>query len=348
MRKKGAKSFLFCFLTLLLLFSFCVGATSCTQKDPVTSNRVFYEYFDTVSVFYDYTGMSTEKFNLLAKSVEASLEHYHRLFDIYNEYDGLTNLATVNRMAGEGSVRVDSAIIGLLDFCIDMYKLTDGKVNVMMGSVLSLWHDLRAEGERIPTSEELSERGAHISIDLLRINKEESTVEITDPLARLDVGAIAKGYTAQLIKDELVHQGYSGLVLDLGGNICTVGTKPDGSGWQSAIRNPLYTKGEDGDRYVRTLDLSDSALVTSGVYERYYTVDGVRYHHIIDPDTLMPESRYLSVSVHTDDSGVADALSTALFNMDESEARDLVDRFADVEATFVLNSGELLIIGEKQ
>ena len=339
-------------ITALLLLLFCLPFSLISCKDnsePNVNNRVFYDYFDTVCVFYDYTGMDTEKFNALSKSVEAAIGHYHRLFDIYHEYDGINNIATVNRLAGHGSVEVSRELIELLLFSKEMHTLTGGKVNVAMGSVLSLWHTFRysADNEkRIPTSEELSEAGKHISFDSIIIDEEKSTVEITDPEASIDVGAIAKGYTAELIKRELASEGYSGLVLDLGGNLCAVGEKPNGDGWKSGIKNPLYPDSSE-EPYVRAVTLKNASLVTSGVYERYYVVDGIRYHHIIDPVTLMPENRYLSVTVQADHSGLSDALSTAIFNMDYDEAEKLVSELNGVEVTLVFGDGTYKVLTSK-
>ena len=334
-------------LSAVLLLLFVFSLPSCKENEPKVNNRVFYDYFDTVCVLYDYTGMESESFSLLSKSVEAAISHYHRLFDIYHEYEGMNNLATVNRLAGEGEVKVSGEIIELLLFSKEMYEKTGGKVNVAMGAVLSLWHELRRSPEkekRIPTEAELAALGEHISIDSIIIDKENSTVRFSDPMLKIDVGAIAKGYTAELIKSDLKGQGHSGLVLDMGGNLCAVGARLSGKGWESKIRNPLSLEGE-AEPYVRTVTLLDDSLVTSGVYERYYVADGKRYHHIIDTETLMPENRYLSVSVQTSHSGVADALSTAIFNMDEAEAESFVKSFEEnIEVTLVFPDGSVKVL----
>ena len=342
--KKHSKRILSLLLFLSVIFSL-LSLTSC-KSEP--KKKIFYGYFDTVSVFFDYSGMNKRKFNTVAAEVEASLKKYHELFDIYNEYDGVVNLATVNKMAGKGKVTVDKEIIDLLTFSKEMYDLTGGKVNIAMGAPLSLWHKLRGEGKRIPTKEELTPLGEHISIDSLLIYEDELCVEITDPEMTLDVGAIAKGYAAERIREELSQKGYSSLVLDLGGNLCTLGTKSDGSGWSSGIKNPLYADGDSSEPYVRTVTLSGDALVTSGVYERNYTVDGVRYHHIIDPKTLMPENRYLSVTVQCGSSAVADALSTAVFNMDISEVEKFIKTLSDTELTLVLPDGSVRVLSSKE
>ena len=208
----------------------------------------------------------------------------------------------------------------------------------MMGSVLSIWHKHRTEGVSLPDMNALVAANEHTSIENLVIDRENMTVEITDPEASLDVGAIAKGFTAELIYNMLAERGICGYAINLGGNLRTVGTKPDGSGWVSGVQNPDKNAAAP---YVATLTISDSALVTSGVYERYYTVDGVQYHHIINKDTLMPERNYLSVTVHTESSTVADALSTALFNMSIDEGRAVISSLSDTEIIYVLADGSV-------
>ncbi|MBR5140274.1 MAG: FAD:protein FMN transferase [Clostridia bacterium] len=347
MKKNVFKRLNVLFLLLLFVFSLvcCNGDEPGEEEvvDPESKYRFFYDCFDTVCTIYDYSGLTDSEFDALASDVEGSARHYHKLFDAYTEYSGVTNIATLNRLAGTGPVKVSAAIIDLIEFSRNMYKMTYGKVNFAMGSVTYLWKSLPALEDRIPTAEELETAGAHASPDSVITDRENLTVEITDPSLRIDVGAIAKGYTAELIKGQIKAAGYSSIVLDFGGNLCAVGAKPSGKGWESAIKNPLYYEG--GEAYVRRVTLINAALVTSGTYERYYIIDGEKYHHIIDPETSMPSNKYLSVSVMTADSGKADALTTALFNMDFSAAEDFVRSFGErIEVTFVFNDGSYQVV----
>ena len=333
-------------LTLLVLLLFVFSLASCREESDTSEpkSRIYYDYFDTVCVFSDYTGMEDGTFESLANGVESSIAYYDSLFNSVRESAGIVNIAALNTLSGTGAVKVSPQIIDLLLFAREMYDKTGGKVNFAMGAVTLLWKACSVE-KRVPTEAELSEVGNHISPDCVIIDKEASTVNITDPLCKLDLGAIAKGYAAELIKTELQKQGYSGLVLDMGGNLCAVGKKPGGEGWKSGIRNPLY-QSEGEEPYSRIVTIADESLVTSGIYERYFTVDGVRYHHIIDTETLRPESRYLSVTVKTGHSGVADALSTALFNMNEAEAEAFVKSFESaLEVTLILPNQSVKVIG---
>ena len=333
------------FLSVILLISLLgslLSACGGDEKKIVSKNRIYYEFFNTVSTIYDYTGGSEDEFRQVADHFEDRLDYYHRLFDIYHEYDGINNLATVNRMAGVEAVEVNSDIIELLEFAIEMYELTDGYVNVAMGSVLSIWHKYRTEGVKIPTEDELTEAARHTDINNIVIDKEASTVYLADPEMSLDVGAIAKGYAVEKIAKSIESYGITSYALDVGGNLRTIGTKPNGEGWKTGVTNPDMNSVE---KYVYYLNVSNTSVVTSGDYQRYYVVDGVKYHHIINKDTLMPANHFSSVTIVIGDSGFADALSTALFNMDYDSGLALAKTIEGIKVVWVRLDGEVLTYG---
>ena len=320
----------------------CVILPSC-EKPLEKFSAYSFDYFDTVTTITGYAE-SREAFDAVANSVFAELEEYHRLFTIYHRFEGLENLCTVNELVGgqHRTVTVDRRIIDLLLYAKDMYERTNGRVNIAMGSVLSIWHDYRTIGMDDPTAAELPpmdkllDAAGHTDINCLVIDEASSTVTITDPAMKLDVGAIAKGYAVEMAARSLEERGITGYVLNVGGNVRTVGGKADGEAWTVGIENPA----EDAEEpYFAYLFLEGHSLVTSGSYQRYYVVEGKRYHHIIDPDTLMPGDTYLSVSVLCESSAQADALSTALFCMSPAEGLALVESLAGVEAHWVENDG---------
>lgn len=337
MKKHGILRLFSAIFLLAIVLTFCGCKREITPK-----NRTFYEYFDTVSTLYDYSGKSDEYFRENTALVEARLEYYHRLFDVYNEYDGITNLATVNRLAKCGEVKVDKELIDFLEYAVKMHELTDGNMNIAMGSVLSIWHKYRETGKAIPTESELRAAAEHSDIKNLVIDKENLTVRFIDPEMSLDVGAVAKGYAVERIAEELIAKGVSSYVLDVGGNLRAIGTKVDGSTWRTGVQNPDFYASE---RYVYYLDIADTAVVTSGDYQRYYIVNGVEYHHIINKDTLMPADYFSSVTVVTKDSGLADTLSTALFNMDYESGVELLSTLDNVSVIWVTKDGEVIKYG---
>lgn len=312
------------FLTGIL---FVLGLFGCGRQKAY--RKEFYTLFETISSLTVYAE-SEKDFEETARFFEDELTRYHHLFDIYNEYDDINNLKTVNDNAGSAPVKVDKEIIELLKFCREMYEKTDGEVNAAFGSVLEIWHDYREEGmenpenAKLPPMKALQDAAGHTDMNDVVIDEEKSTVYLKDKEMSLDVGAVAKGYVVEKIGGELENNGVAAALIDIGGNIKAVGKKDDGGPWRLGLQNPDL---ESDDFYVHTIELEDKSLVTSGNYQRYYTVGGKRYHHIIQPETLMPSDEYAAVSVICDNSSIGDALSTALFNMDEEKGRVLAESF---------------------
>lgn len=308
-----------CLLLILTLLSGC-GFTALETESKIFE-ATFLTLFDTVTTIKG-AAESKEAFTETAQSIHDELLFYHQLFDIYNDYDGINNLKTINDAAGKAPVVVEEAIIDMLLDCKRYYELTSGKVNVAMGSVLQLWHVARNDGindpanARLPEFSELEAAAEHIAFDAVIIDEAQSTVFISDPAVRLDVGAVAKGWSAQRVAETAP----SGLLLSVGGNVCSTGPKDaDGTPWVVGINDP------NGGNYLHTLYVSGGSIVTSGDYQRCYVVDGKLYHHIIDPETLYPSTYWRSVTILCDDSGLADALSTALFLLPLEDGQKLLD-----------------------
>ena len=323
-------------LCAVLLLSGCAGTVS---QQPKRYNATFLTLFDTVTTIVGFAE-SEEEFRAAAQSVHDELLAYHQLFDIYHNYDGINNLKTVNDNAGISPVTVDRRIIDLLLDCKYYYEATGGKVNVAMGSVLYLWHEARNDGlddpanARLPDRAALEEAAAHTAPDAIMIDEAASTVFITDPAVRLDVGAVAKGWATE----RAARNAPEGLLLSVGGNVRATGAKDEnGSPWLVGIQDP-----DNAEEYLRTIYVyaERGSVVTSGDYQRAYAVDGKVYHHIIDPETLYPSVYWRSVTIVCADSGAADALSTALFLMGYEEGLGLLAQF-DAEAMWVAADGTI-------
>lgn len=331
------------FSALTLALALCLS--SCAARAPSSSEAGLHRYeasflilFDTVTTIVGYAE-TEEEFQRTAQDFHDKLEEYHRLYDVYNEYSGVNNIKTINDNAGGEAVRVDRRVIDLLLFCRELYELTEGRVDVTMGSVLGLWHEAREHGvdnpgdAALPDGDALRAAAEHTGFQLLEIDEEASCVRLTDPLARLDVGAVAKGYAVERV----CESSPAGLLVSVGGNVRATGPKPEGNApWVVGVQDP-----NGGAGYLRTLYVGDSSVVTSGDYQRYYTVDGVRYHHIIDPDTLYPARYWRAVTVLCADSGLADGLSTALFLLPYEEGAALAER-CGAEAMWAAEDGTLL------
>ena len=307
---------------LICLLAGCAAPASPQIGGNKQYQATFLDVFDTVTTILGY-GESEEAFKETAGKIHDDLLYYHRLFDIYNDYEGVVNLKTLNDAAGSGPVAVDPELMALLLDCRKYYDLTEGKVNVFFGSVLSLWHDARTEAVNDPNSaalpkmEDLEAAAAHADPASVILDEEAGAVTILDPDLRLDVGAAAKGWSVQRIAEKAPE----GMLISVGGNVCATGPKPSGQNWVVGIQSP-----ENTGEYVHTLNIVRESAVTSGDYQRYFILNGERYHHIIDPDTLEPSRYWRSVTVVCPDSGLADCLSTALFLSDQQTGQALLDR----------------------
>ena len=324
-----------------LCLSLLAGCAS-KKKELTRYSTVFYDVFDTVTQVIAYCE-SEEEFNTQMQALHQDLIVYNQLYDIYNDYDGVVNVKTINENAGKAPVQVDDRILSMLELARQMYKLTDGKINIAMGSVLGIWHDYREAAEQnasetdntLPTQEELEAAAQHCDINDLVIDEEAKTVYLSDPEMSLDVGSVGKGYAVEMVCRAAEARGLTSALVSVGGNLRAIGTKPDGSQWTGGVENPwnaseVYTN--TNSIFGSPINMSDLALVTSGDYQRYFVVDGKRYHHIIDPDTLWPAAYYNGVTVLCPDSGMADCLTTALFCMPLEEGQKLVESLDDVEA----------------
>lgn len=290
-----------------------------------------YEYFDTITTFMGYT-KDEEEFNHYVSVLNEELKRYHQLYNSYDAFEGVNNFRTINENAGKKPVEVDSKIIELIEYSKEMYDLTGGKINIAMGSLLGLWHDAREisvdnpDEARIPEESVLKTASSHKDINAIEIDKEKNTVYISDPDVQIDIGAIGKGYATKIIAKRLEEEGLKHGILSVGGDDVLIGDNPasENSYYKIAIQNPDLEDKENP--YSSVVSLRNTSVVTSGDYQRYFMVDGKRYHHIIDPETMYPSTKWRSVSVILDDIAEADTISTYLFILDYEEGLEFAKK----------------------
>ena len=336
--KKLAAALLLCVLCLALIFP--------GQADMGRYNSVFMDTFDTVITLIAYSE-SKETYDKWSDAVHQQYVYMHKLFDTYHSYEdeGIVSVYTLNQKAAKEPIQVDPILYGLLKFCKSNYELCQSQTNIAMGSVLSIWHNYRDAGlndpmhAELPPMEMLEAATAHIDINNLILDDQNRTVYFADPDMKLDVGAVAKGYATEVIAQMLLSGDMRSFIISAGGNVRLGRPPQDGRRyWGVGIQDP------DGailglSDIVETLFLSGSSVVTSGDYQRYYTVDGKNYHHLIDPDTLMPADHFRSVSIITKDSGWADMLSTAAYLMPYEQSRAFIESLDGVEAMWIFPDG---------
>ena len=341
-----------CLALCLGLLAGCSSQPKTTVSDSAQRFTAYYfDVFDTMTQAIAYCDSQAE-FDQQVEALHEDLVTYHRLYDIYNDYEGVNNIKTINDNAGVAPVKVDERIIDMLELAVKMYDTTGGKLNVAMGSVLAVWHDYREAAEadpsdednRLPTQEELEAAAQHCDINDLIIDREAGTVYLADPEMRLDVGSVGKGYAVEQVCQAAKARGLVSLSLSVGGNLRSVGTKPESQPWESGIVSPwddslIYN---NSSSLLAVVESNDQAVVTSGDYQRYFMVDGVRYHHIIDPDTLWPADYFTAVTILCPDSGLADCLSTGIFCMPLEEGMALIESLDGVEALWCTKDGQVI------
>ena len=257
-----------------------------------------------------------------------------------------SELAALNAAGGETvHYAADDALPALIQTALAISDAANGAFDPTLAPVLDAWGFTKDE-RRVPSADELSSLLSRTGRDKVTLTEDADgwTVTLLDG-AQLDLGGIAKGYAADLLRAQLAAEGVTSATLDLGGDVFVMGKKSDGSDWRVAVKDPA-----DTDSYLGILTASDKFIVTSGVYERYFEENGVRYHHIIDPATGCPaESGLVSVTVVCENGAWADALSTACFVLGTDGALDLRASLAaqgtDFELILVTDDGRVRYTG---
>lgn len=319
-------------LSVFLLSFALIGEAS---EDYGKYRYYFFNTFDTVITLTAYAKDQAE-FDAYAKLVEDEMTRYHRIFDQYHAYEGVDNLYAVNRSAGKGPVRAERELIDLLLLIRQWREVYGQSLNPAMGLVLGLWHDAREDGTALPESAALQSAARHMDFDQVLIDREASTVFFADPELTLDLGAVAKGYAAELAARTLQEAGFDSFLLNAGGNVvCGAPPKDGRDAWTIAIEDV------DGVSTKEKIHVSNLAVVTSGDYQRYYIVNDKRYHHLIDPKTLYPAEYMRAVTVLHADSGLADFLSTTAFLLPYEESRALIESIEGAEGMWTLADGSV-------
>lgn len=302
--------------------------TGCQSKavEPRKQSTVVF-YFDTVVTITVYSndenilsGLDAECLryeNMLSKTVEGS--------DVWN----------INHAKGE-RVAVNEETRELILTALEFSRLSDGRFDITVEPCVSLWDFTSEDRGTLPDADELA--AAAEKVDWTKVDVNDEGVLIPEGMS-IDLGAIAKGYISDRIADYFVEKGVESALLNVGGNVRTVGLKPDGSNWRIGIQDP---EGVRDQSIVGVATLGDNAVVTSGIYERGFILDDVVYHHILDPDTgWSVQNELAGVTIVAKEACTADALSTTVFAMGLEEGSEFIENFDGVDAIFVTRDGDI-------
>lgn len=316
------------FITFLLILSLItITSGGCSAPLESESLKMTGTYFDTV-VQVEAWGASRD----VLDQCKEICAYYEELLSPSIE---TSELSEINHAQG-APVTVSDETARLLRLGIRYGELSGGKFDITIASASDLWNFRDNEKGTLPDPVALEEAVSHIDYRCVEIDG--NTVTLTDPQAKIDLGGIAKGYIADRLKDYLESEGIRHAMINLGGNVLTLGGRYDGTDFRIGIQKPFT---EDGT-VLGSLSVSDSSVVSSGDYERYFEKDGVTYHHILDPDTGYPVQNDLDqVTIISDQSVDGDALSTTCYVLGLADGMDLIQSLDGVEAIFVTKDGEL-------
>ncbi len=319
------KNYLLPAIFFLLLF-----LTGCGEKNTPVSKTGF--YFDTVITITVYDASKEEVLS--------------RCFELAGDYEDLlsatkenSDIWKINHAEGK-PVKVSEETAFLLQRALYYAELTDGLIDPSIAPLSSLWDFSSANSETrsVPSDSDIKERLSHVNYHNILIDG--TTVTLLDPDASIDLGFIAKGYIADQIKEYLLEEKIDSAVISLGGNVLTVGNKPDHSPYRIGIQKPFATTGES----ISSISVSDLSVVSSGIYERCFEADGILYHHILDTHTGYPaENELAAVTILSSSSLEGDALSTTCFLLGLEDGMELISSLPDTEALFITKNGELIV-----
>ncbi|WP_434291606.1 FAD:protein FMN transferase [Clostridium botulinum] len=273
------------------------------------------------------------------KAVQASVD---KISDIENKMSlniSTSEINKINKNAGIAPVKVSKNTFDVVKASLIYSEKSKGSFDITVEPLVSLW-GIGTDKARIPSKDEISNALKLINYKDVIINEKESTVMLKRKGQAIDLGAIAKGYTADELKKVLLNYNVSSAFLSLGGNVYVLGNKPDKTPWKIGVQNPLEPRGD----YLGIVSVSDKSVVTSGNYERFFERNGKRYHHIFDTKTGYPaEKGLISVSIISDKSIDGDALSTSVYTLGLDEGKKLIESLKGVEAIFVTNDKKVYV-----
>lgn len=327
-------------IPMLVTLSLVAGLfTGCTNPNASASKSGF--YFDTIIQITLY-GTTKETY---IDNCFALAKKYENLFSNTIE---TSDVSRINANAGSGTyTKVDPETLSLIKEGISYGDLSGGAFDITIGNLSDLWNfskiaenltsdDNETDASILPSDSDIAAALGHINYKNISI--QDNTVLLTDPDAKLDLGGIAKGYIADRMKEYLNSKGITSGIINLGGNVMTIGEKQDHSAYKVGIQKPFASDGTS----IAAVEVKDKSIVSSGVYERYYRIDGKLYHHILNPKTGYPvENNLYEVTIISDRSVDGDALSTTCFALGLDDGMKLIENTPDTEAIFITNDNEL-------
>ncbi|MFW6306979.1 MAG: FAD:protein FMN transferase [Bacillota bacterium] len=318
-------------LTIFIFIIVTIFITGCQKEN--SNNYIDLDSVpqDTGTVFLMDTLTQMKVYGENAKDVINTC--FDRLREIENDMSKTIEGSDIYRInEAEGDyISLEPDTFEVIETALYYSRVTEGKFDLSIGPLVSLW-GIGTKNARVPSEEEIKKAMSKVNYNWVETDMNNNRVKLMKEGMTLDLGAIVKGYAADEVREILEAENIDSAYVNLGGNVLVVGSKPDGSSWKVGIQDPRMNKGG----VVGSIEVVDKTIVTSGNYERYFEKDGVIYHHIIDPTTGYPvRNEIISVSIISEDSFVADALSTSVFIMGIKKGLSLINSIENVDALII-------------
>lgn len=311
-----------------LLISAMLSGCSFAKKEPLTKTGF---YFDTVITITLY---DTDDASLL----DTCFSKCAKFEQLVSRTLADSEISKLNQANGKPVV-VSEITLELIKKGIEYGNLTNGAFDITIAPLSILW-DIKNNPGTVPSQESIENALAHVNYENIVIDG--NSVYLKDKEAAIDLGGIAKGYMADTLKEYLISEGVTSALINLGGNVLTIGSKPDGTAFQIGIQKPF----DEGNQAITSVSATDTSVVTSGSYERYFKTDNKLYHHIIDTETGYPcDSGLLSVTILSNSSVDGDVLSTACFTLGVQKGTRLIEQLEGVKALFINENYEIINVG---
>ncbi|MBS4959799.1 MAG: FAD:protein FMN transferase [Clostridiales bacterium] len=313
------KKLLFSILAIFMI----ILSNGCSKKtEPVSSTSFLLNTVSTITI-YQSDG-PIEPSVLISQCFSLCREYEKQLSRTVAGSD----VSKINTADGK-AVQIKKSTADVIQRSLDFYHLSQGYFDITIAPLSSLW-DFQGEQPHVPTDIEIQKAISHINANVIQLSGD--TVQLSDPEAAIDLGGIAKGYIADQAADFLKTNGVTSAIINLGGNIVTIGGLDESTPFQIGIQKPF----DQQNAVIGSLFVSDKSVVTSGVYQRYFEENGKIYHHIIDPKTGYPkENNLLSVTIISDLSTDGDGLSTSCFLLGLEKGMELINSLENIEAIFI-------------
>ena len=270
------------------------------------------------------------------KYIDIAVAEITRIEKLISSWDINSQTSEINRNAGIKAVKVDTELFNLIERGVKISKLTDGAFDISYASMDKIWH-FDGNMTELPPEVEIKKSVEKIGYQNIILDKVRRTVFLKLEGMKIGFGAIGKGYAADMAKKLLISKGVPSGIINASGDLNTWGTQPNGKDWMVAIVNPL-----NKNKVFSWMPVNNSAVVTSGNYEKYVTFNNTLYSHIIDPRTGYPATGILSVSIFTKTAELADALATSIFVMGKETGLDFIDQLKGVECIIVDENNSII------